>query len=502
MNLRISLTLCLTLSLCAAGCGPQDSATDRDTSAPRVTQSPETDATVSPEETPQDTASEEPTSQTPSEPEEAGEAVEEMSADSQAKQTPEPAAETQDSTAATTPDTPSADPDASWPQFHGPNADNKSTETGLLTSWPDDGPPLVWDVTGIGNGYSSVSIANGLIYTVGNQDGKTMISAINLDGNLQWQVANGPAYTEDYPGTRGTPTIDGERLYHQSPVGNIVCMKAADGAEIWTVNSLERFHAKNIKWALAESLLIDGNHVITCPGGDEVSVAALDKTTGETVWAAESAGDQTSYATPTLAECNGVRIIFTMTAKALIGVDADKGKLLFRYPFETKYDINALQPIYHEGHVFISGGYGTTGSDLLKVIVEGDKVSVEQVWRSKDLDNQHGGVVLLDGYLYGAAHSFNGGRWICLDWKTGELQWAERGVGKGSLTYADGMLYTMSEKRMVGLAKATPEKFELVSKFRIPSGGTGATWAHPVVCGGRLYIRHDDTLFVYNVKAG
>ncbi|MFV1968202.1 MAG: PQQ-binding-like beta-propeller repeat protein, partial [Pirellulaceae bacterium] len=395
----------------------------------------------------------------------------------------------------------SPDPDAFWPWFHGPHRDNLSTDTGLLASWPSEGPPLDWEVAGIGIGYSSVSIANGLMYTVGNKDGQTMISAIDLRGNIQWQAANGSAYEREYPGTRGTPTIDGDRLYHQSPMGNIVCLKASDGTQMWTANSLQRFNAPNLKWALAESLVIDGDRVITCPGGDEVSVAALDKMTGETVWKAEGTGEKTSYATPSIAETNGMRMILTMNAKSFIGVNADTGKLLFRHPFETKYDINALQPIFHDGHVFVSGGYGTTGSDLLKVTVEGDRASVELVWRSRELDNRHGGVVLLDGHLYGAADSFNGAKWICLDWKTGDMKWAERGVGKGSLTYADGMLYTMSEKRLVGLAKATPEGFELVSKFRIPSGGSGATWAHPVVCGGRLYIRHDDKLFAYNVKA-
>ena len=388
-----------------------------------------------------------------------------------------------------------------WPRFHGPNHDNISSDTGLLKEWPDDGPPLDWTCEKIGNGYSGVSMAGGLIYTAGNKDGSTLISAIDMDGNVKWQVPNGPEWTTDYPGTRGTPTIDGDRLYHQSPIGNIVCLNAVTGKEIWSGNSLDTFQADNIKWALAESLLIDGDRVICCPGGKGASVAALNKMTGETVWTSESTGDKTSYATPAFVEYNGLRMILTMNAKAFIGVNADTGKLLFRHPFETKYDINVLKPIFHEGLVFISGGYGTTGSEMLKVAVQGDNASVEEVWASRELDNQHGGVIFLDGYLYGAAHSFNNAKWVCLDWSKGEVQWAERAVGKGSSTYADGMFYLMNEKSTVGLAKGSPEGLEVVSQFRLPSGGRGASWAHPVVCGGRLYIRHDFRLFAYNVKA-
>lgn len=388
-----------------------------------------------------------------------------------------------------------------WPRFHGPQGDNRSSDTGLLKSWPEDGPPLEWTVEGIGNGYSSVSLAHGMIYTAGNIEGKTVISAIGLDGQLRWQIENGPAWTGDTPGTRSTPTIDGDRLYHQSPVGNLLCANAASGEPLWTTNTLESFEAENITWALSESPLVDGPRVITCPGGKAASVAALDKMTGELVWAAESTGDKTGYASPTLAEYQGRRMIFTMNAKAVIGVDADSGQLLFRDPYETEYDVNAFMPIFHEGHLFVSTGYGGTGSRLLKINVQGSEVGVERVWESKEMDNQHGGAILLDGFIYGSADRFNNAKLICLDWKTGEMKWGERALGKGSLTYADGLLYLYSERRAVGLARATPESFELISQFRLPPGGKGASWAHPVVCGGRLYLRYDERLFAYNVRA-
>jgi outer membrane protein assembly factor BamB len=384
-----------------------------------------------------------------------------------------------------------------WPRFHGPKGDNLSTDTGLLKQWPKDGPKLLWTAKGLGHGFATVSLAGGLIYTDGNLDGKTTITAMDLDGKIVWQKPNGEAWTGSYPGARGTPTIDGDRLYHESPLGDVVCMDAKTGQALWSVNILKEFEAKNIMWALAESLLVDGDHVICCPGGEKASVAALDKKTGKTVWTAKSTGAAAGYASPVLAECQGLRIIFTMSSKALVAVNADNGELLFTVPHETKYDVNATSPIYHDGQVFVCSGYGT-GSALLNLKVDGQKASADPAWQSKKLDNHHGGVLLLDGYLYGA----NDAGWVCLEWKTGKSMVAERGVGKGSLTYADGMLYTLSEQREMGIVPATPGAHKVASRFKIPSGGEGLSWAHPVVCGGRLYVRHSDNLFAYDVRAG
>lgn len=383
-----------------------------------------------------------------------------------------------------------------------PKGDNISTDTGLLKQWPEGGPKLTWTAEGIGHGFSGVTLADGLIFTAGNIDEKTVITALDLSGNIQWQVENGKAWTGGPAGTRGTPTIDGDRLYHESPHGDLVCLQAKTGRKIWGLNILKEFGSKNITWALAESVLIDGDRLICCPGGPNTAVVALDKMTGKTVWQSPSAsGDPPCYASPTLAECRGLRMILTMTSKALIGVNADGGDLLFRYPHKTAYDVNALKPIYHDGQIFISSGYGTTGSVMVKLSVDGRKATVEKVWGSRELDNHHNGVILLDGSLYGSAHKFNNSKWICLDWKTGEMKYAERGVGKGSPTCAEGMLYTLSEKRDMGLVQATPDGHEVISEFKTPSGPEGPTWAHPVVCGGRLYIRHSDKLYAYDVRA-
>ncbi len=222
--------------------------------------------------------------------------------------------------------------------------------------------------------------------------------------------------------------------------------------------------------------------------------------TGKVVWAAEGTGDKAGYGTPVLVEYGGLRMVLTMNQKAVVGVDADSGTLLFRFPHETKYDVNALIPLFHEGQVFVSSGYGA-GSQLIKLSVNGKNVSAEQVWENKKFDNHHGGVILVDGYIYGT--NFRG-QWMCLDWKSGEVKWTDKGIGKGSLTYADGLLYGFNERendRTVGLIKPSPDGYELISQFQIPEGGKGNSWAHPVVIGGRLYVRHGDFLFVFDVKA-
>jgi hypothetical protein len=390
--------------------------------------------------------------------------------------------------------------DASWPVFHGPDGTNKSPDTGLLKEWPEGGPKLIWQTEGLGEGYSSVSIAGGMIYTSGNKDDKTIVTALDMDGNVVWTAQNGEGWTGSFPGTRGTPTIDGDRLYHESPTGNVICMNAKTGNKIWDLNILDEFEGENIRWALAESLILDGDRLICCPFGKKASIVALDKMTGKVVWAAESTGDKAGYGTPKLVEYGGLRMLLTMNQKAVVGVDADSGSLLFRHPHETKYDVNVLIPLFHDGQVFISSGYGA-GSQMLKLTVDGKNVSAEQLWETKELDNHHGGLILLDGCIYGTSMK---GNWVCLDWKTGDVKWSEKGIGKGSVTFADGLLYGFNEKekdRTVGLIKPTPDAYELISSFQLPEGGKGNSWAHPVIIGGRLYLRHGDLLFAYDVKA-
>ena len=397
----------------------------------------------------------------------------------------------------------------SWPVFHGPKGDNMSTETGLLTSWPEGGPKLLWKTDKLGSGlagYAGVAIADGKIYTSGNvEEGDETFSMVFCldakDGKIVWTYKNGPAWTDGrmHPGTRSTPTIDGDYVYDETPVGQIACLDKNTGKMIWTKNILADFEAKNITWALSESVVIDGDNLICTPGGEKASVVALNKKTGAVVWTTPGTDQLTNYATVQIFEFEGRRIIAAMNQKGGLCVDAKTGKLLFLFPHETRFDINATIPRYFDGHLFITSGYGT-GSQLLKLSKDGDGVKYEQVWENKAFDNQHHGVVIIDGHVYGSTHNYKGGIWLCVRLSDGEIVWEDRGVTKGSCTFAEGLIYGMNEKDgTVGIFKATPEKYEEISRFQLPEEGEGPFWAHPVVCGKRLYLRHAQFLYCYDI---
>ena len=389
---------------------------------------------------------------------------------------------------------------AGWPQFHGPRRDNKSTETGLLQQWPEGGPKLIWKATGIGHGFCSVVIANGLIYTTGNVGADTRITAFTLDGKVAWTATNGPACRHQHSGTRSIPALDGDRLYHLNADGDLACLDARSAKRVWALNILRRFGGRNIQWGLAESPLIDGRKLICTPGGADISVVALDKTTGKLIWACKGGGHKPGYASPVAIEHQGLRQYVTMLAKSIIGVHADTGKLLWQLGHTTPFDENIFTPLFHDGHIYFATGHGV-GSRLLKPKVEGQTCSAEVVWRTGKLDAHHGGIVLHGGRLYGFCHGARKSRWDVLDFATGKLLYSERTPTKGATTYADGRLYAVNERGLVELIKPVPTARQAVSRFQLPKGGRGPVWAHPIVCGGRLYLRHADTLSAYDVKA-
>jgi len=252
-------------------------------------------------------------------------------------------------------------------------------------------------------------------------------------------------------------------------------------------------------YGLAESPLIDGRRLICSPHGKKASLVALDKHSGRTVWAAPPTHDLPGYATAQVIEHDGLRIVLAMDEQAFLGVNAERGDLLWRFEHRGGAGVNATQPVYHDGRVLITSGGESVGAVMLRIKVRGLAASVEEVWRSHDLDARYGGVLRRGGYLYGAAHEAN--RWICLDWNTGKKIYSQRFVGRGSLTWAEGMLYLLGEDGSIALVEARPDAAAIVSRFKLPSGGEGPSMAHPVVCGGRLYLRHDDRLYAYDLRA-
>ena len=256
-----------------------------------------------------------------------------------------------------------------WAQFHGPRRDNKSTEKNLLKQWPKGGPKLLWAKRGVGKGYASVSISGGQIYTAGNIDGHTVITAMNTDGEILWQAKNGPVHNRSYPGSRGTPTVDLGKVYHLGPDGAAICLDAETGKEIWAMNVLKKFKGENCTWGLSESLLIDGKNLICVVGGKQTSIVALDKDSGQTRWTSRSVGDKPGYASPVVVEYGGLRQIVTAMSQSIVSVTADAGKLLWKFGHRVWLDENIMTPIYHDGHIFVSGkGPGGTLLDRKSVV--------------------------------------------------------------------------------------------------------------------------------------
>ncbi len=395
---------------------------------------------------------------------------------------------------------------ADWPEFHGPNRDNMSTDTGLLKTWPEGGPSRIWEASGIGEGWSTVSIVGKTIYTAGAIDGDCVITALDMDGNKVWTRKNGPAWEKSYPGTRSTPTIADGLLYHLSGNGSLICLKADSGEVVWTVDIMKEFGGRNIIWGLAESPLVAGDKVICTPGGKDVSMVALNRKTGEAVWKCKGKGDKPGYASPILVEHQGLKQIVTPMSKAIVGVRESDGKLLWRYPHEVYTDQNITTPLFRDGFLIVSGCV-RKGTTCLRLRVSGDECSVDERWHNGTLDNKQGGTILLDGRLYGYAPSQNRSRpWVCVDFESGDTLFQSAALTSsykyknGCLTCADGMLYLYSDDGRMALARPMADRLEVTGRLQIENWGPHPTWAHPVVHGGRLYVRYGDKLGVYDVS--
>lgn len=391
-------------------------------------------------------------------------------------------------------------PGADAPQFRGPNRDGVFNDQGLLKAWPEAGPAVAWVATGIGKGFSSASVAGGKIYVTGMQDDETgVLFVLNSDGVIERKIPYGKETTnKEAPGTRSTPTIEGDRAYFISGLGVVYCVDLAKGEKVWEANVFERFGAKNNMWHLAESVLVDGNRVICTPGGPEALFAALDKTTGATLWGTKGLDDKTSYCSPAIITHNGRRLLVNVTSKFVVGADAETGALLWSFPHKTPWDIHAVTPLYKDGLLYYTGGDGVGGGALE---LSADGSSVKEKWADKNLDCIHFGVVLVDGYLYGTGNKV-GGKLVCLEMATGKMMWNSKEVREGCTVYADGMLYVYEGPKsgIVNLVKATPTGFERTGRFTVTQG-SAQHWAHPTIADGRLFIRHGDALIAYDIKA-
>ncbi len=384
------------------------------------------------------------------------------------------------------------------------NRTGVSSETGLLKSWPADGPKLLWTNLELSKGNSSVSFGTNTVYTTGTKDSDDVLYALDMNGKLLWQTVMGRAWNESFPESRATPTVEGNRVYTCSGFGDLACIDGSNGMIIWTYKGSELNKGTYGAWGIAESLLIDGDKLYFTPGGPETMTIALNKTNGEVVWKSASLNDKPGYVSPILITYAGIKTIVNVAMNYVFAVDASNGNILWKTGLERaesmKWDlINCVTPLYADGKVYVTAGYDCGGM-MVKIGDDGKSASV--VWTDKVLDVHHGGVVLVDGYIYGSNWLNNStGNWCCIEWNTGKKLWEEKWNCKGSIIAADGMLYIYDEKKgNVGLLKATPEKFDLVSSFQVTEGASGPYWAHPVIHNGILYLRHSNALMAYEVK--
>jgi outer membrane protein assembly factor BamB len=383
---------------------------------------------------------------------------------------------------------------ADWPQWRGPARDGISSETGLLNAWPAGGPPLVWKTQGLGEGYSSFSVVGNRLYTQGQQGDQEFVLAFDTStGKQVWKTPSGRAFREERGhGPRGTPTIDGNRLYALSGDGMLVCLDVKTGKKVWGMNIVEKFGASVPEWGITESPLVDGEKLIVTPGGPGAGVVALNKATGDVIWKSQS--DPAAYSSPFAFDFGGSRMVAVLTSRAAMALNIQNGELQWRYERVANRVANIATPIVRDGHVFVSSDYGT-GCALLKLTPAGGKVTASEVYFNKDMRNHWCTSVLVGDYLYG----YSGAILTAMKFLTGEVAWRDRSVGKGSVTFAEGHLYCIGEGGVIGLVEATPSGYKEKSRFSIPKGGF-RTWTPPVIAAGKLYLREQDNLYCYNIK--
>ncbi len=394
---------------------------------------------------------------------------------------------------------------ADWPQWRGPQRDGISRETGLLKQWPEDGPKLIWQIDNVGDGYSTPAVVGDRLYLMSNQgDENELVKALSVkDGAEIWSVRVGKVGVNrgpQYPGARSTPTVDGKLLYALGSDGDLVCFERDSGNIRWQKNLRSDFGGRHGAWAYAESPLVDGEKLIVTPGGAEGTLVALEKGTGEVIWKSQvPGGDEAGYASVIIVETGGVKQYVQFLQKGLVGIEANTGKFLWRYE-KTAQDspANIPTPVAQDGMIYSASNRG--GGGLVKLNVQPEGVVAEEVYFSKMLPTSIGGTVVLGGHLYGTS----GQSTLCVDFKTGDVKWQERGIGAGAVLYADGNLYVHGENGDVALIEATSEKYNERGKFK-PSeqpkrGQREQAWTYPVVANGRLYLRDKNVLWCYDVR--
>jgi len=391
-----------------------------------------------------------------------------------------------------------ASPEMGWPQWRGPCRDGISPETGLLSQWPADGPPLLWQTQGLGRGWSSPIVVGPRLYLTGDVGADLVIYALDTRGKVLWQVKNGASWQGPYPGARACCAYARGRLYHMNAHGRVVCLDADRGTEIWHVNILERFQGGNITWALSECLLVDGDRVLVTPGGRGGLMAALDARDGKTLWTTPPlADDKTSHCSPILFQYQDRRVLSSCSSAHGFGVDAETGELLWTVSVKNKYGTNVATPIYGGGRIFYVTPYAELGRQY-RLEPQDVGFAATHRWTSP-VDAVTGGGVLFDDTLFIAGYSKDKW-WRAIDWQTGKTRYAYRDLTTGAAIHADRHLYVLDQQGRVALLQPLPEGFRVAGRFDLVQDRVRDAWTHPVLCDGRLYLRYHETLWCFDVK--
>ncbi|MEP3482348.1 MAG: PQQ-binding-like beta-propeller repeat protein [Fuerstiella sp.] len=384
-----------------------------------------------------------------------------------------------------------------WNQFRGPNRDNLSTETGLADDWPSEGPRKVMTITGLGEGYSTVSVVGNTLFTMGNVDGAEQVIAIDRKtGKVAWRARNGNEYQEGQGnGPRGTPTVVGGKVYALGGNGDLGCYDQENGNVIWQKNILSEFGGENITWGISESVLIDGSTLICTPGGRRATVVALNANTGDVKWRAQVPNSpQASYASAMMTRTGRIKQYVVFTSKGIVGIHANTGAILWGHDKCSNGTANCATPLVFGRWVFSSSDYGT-GAELIELRSSGSRVVSQAAYHTRDMKNHHGGMVHLNGFVYGS----NADILACLDLKTGKPTWRERSM-KGSVVYADKKIVFRHEDGDVVLLAANSRSYQELGRFAQPDRSGRPAWSHPVIANGQLYLRDMDKLLVYDLK--
>lgn len=385
-----------------------------------------------------------------------------------------------------------------WPQWRGPNRDGRSSESGLLDRWPAGGPKLLWKAAGLGRGFGSVSVLGDRLFTTGEGPEHSRVLALRVaDGKVIWTSAALGKKGGDPVGPQASPAVDGEAVYAMSQFGDVVCFDAATGKERWRKNLTQDFGGERPGWEYSESPLLDGDRLAVVPGGPRGAVAALNTRDGRLLWQSKAITDPAHHSSLVAADIDGVRQYILLTAKSVAGIEARTGALLWRAD-RTGETAVVPTPICAGHHVYVTSGYGA-GCNLFEVHKADARFTVRQVYAKPEISNHHGGVIKVGDYVYGHCNS---GNWMCQEFLSGRIAWKNKGVGKGAVAYADGALYCRNEggKGTVALVEATPDGYRERGRFDPPDRSRENSWAHPVVAGGRLYLRDQDILLCYEVK--